>query len=128
MNKHLLSVILAGLWITASEFIRNELIFKSHWVSHFSGLGLHFETLPLNGALWTLWSLGLAALIAGLRPKFTFAATVGYAWLAAFPLMWICLFNLQVLPLGLLVFAIPLSLLEVAVATLITSRILGAGK
>jgi len=37
--------------------------------------------------------------------------------------MWITLYNLQVLPLGLLFAAIPLSLLEVAVAVGIMRRL-----
>ena len=66
MRKNRLAILAAGGWITASEFVRNELFFKHYWVDHFAGLGLKFATLPVNGFLWTLWSFGLAAVIAKL--------------------------------------------------------------
>jgi hypothetical protein len=121
-KSRIIPLTLAGLWITLSEFLRNEILFKSYWVAHYAALGLHFETLPLNGILWTAWSFGLAFLIQQLLRKFTFAGAVGLAWLAAFALMWITAYNLQVLPLGLLFFAVPLSGLEVAVAAVILRR------
>jgi len=37
-------------------------------------------------------------------------------------MMWLVTYNLQVLPLGLLVFAIPLSVIEVGVAALIIRK------
>ncbi len=126
MKKSLLAIVVAGLWITASEFIRNELVFKSYWTGHYANLGLKFATVPVNGILWTVWSFVFAAVIAKLLTKFTFLETVGYAWLAGFVLMWISLYNLQVLPRGLLYFALPLSLLEVAVAAYLVHRIQGA--
>ena len=125
MKKPLLAIVAAGVWITASEFIRNEILFKHYWVDHFAGLGLKFATLPVNGLLWTLWSLLLAGLIAKLLTKFTFLETIAYAWLAGFPLMWISLFNLQVLPHGLLLIAVPLSLLEVFIAAVIVNKLQG---
>jgi hypothetical protein len=125
MKKSLLALCVAGLWITASEFIRNELVFKSYWTGHYANLGLKFATLPVNGILWTVWSFVFAAIIAKLLSKFTFLESVAYAWVAGFVLMWICLYNLQVLPSGLLYFAVPLSLLEVTVAAWIIRRIQG---
>ena len=38
-------------------------------------------------------------------------------------MMWFVLYNLQVLPTGLLVFAVPLSLLEVLVAAWIVRKV-----
>lgn len=114
-----LKILAAGFWIVVSEFIRNEFLFKSYWVDHFNSLNLTFETLPINGLLWTVWSFGLAFLISKLLTKFSSRETIVIAWLTAFVLMWITAFNLQVLPLPLLIFAIPLSLFEVWIATLI---------
>ncbi len=125
MRKNRLAILAAGGWITASEFVRNELFFKHYWVDHFAGLGLKFATLPVNGFLWTLWSFGLAAVIAKLLTRFSCGQTIGYAWLGAFPLMWICLYNLRVLPHGLLLSAVPLSLLEVSIATFLVRKLQG---
>jgi hypothetical protein len=123
MRKQLIGVSAAALWVTLSEFLRNEILFKHYWVDHYNQLGLKFETLPLNGLIWFFWSVGLAYLIFRLMQKFTQAETICLSWLAAFVMMWFTVFNLQVLPLGLLLFAIPLSLVEVAVASAIVKRL-----
>lgn len=118
-----LPVALATIWITAFEFLRNGILFKSYWTGHFSGLGLTFQTTPLNGVLWLVWSLFLALMVQQMLCRFSLRTAVALSWLAAFPMMWIALFNLQVLPIGLLTFAVPLSLIEVAVAALIIRKL-----
>ena len=122
MKKVLLPVLLSGLWITISEFLRNELLFKSFWTAHYKNLGLTFQTLPLNGIIWMVWSFILAFLIYWLLQKYTFTQMLIFSWLAAFVLMWLTLFNLQVLPLQLLIVAIPFSLVEILVAGFIQRR------
>jgi len=122
MKKTILAIFLAGLWITASEFIRNELLFKSFWVNHFNSLGLKFETLPINGILWMVWSFLFAYFILKLLEVFSFGKTFWLSWLAAFVMMWITIYNLQVLPMGILIAAIPLSILEITVAELIINK------
>ena len=119
LKTTILPIGLAGLWITASEFVRNEIFFKSHWTGHFRSLGLEFKTLPLNGALWMVWSFILAYAIFFLLRHMSLKRAMLLAWLTAFVLMWVTAFNLQVLPVKLLMAAVPLSLLEVAVAGLI---------
>jgi uncharacterized membrane protein len=79
MKKTILPIVIAGLWITVSEFVRDELLFKSYWVDHFASLGLKFETLPINGLLWTVWCFILASVIYRLLQKFSFWETVGLA-------------------------------------------------
>lgn len=122
MRTRLLSLALAGLWITLSEFLRNEILFKGQWVARYAALGLTFETRPLNGILWTVWSFALAFVLDQLMGRFSFKSAVALTWLAAFVLMWITLFNLQVLPPRLLLAAVPLSLLEVVVAGLVLAK------
>ena len=123
MKKAIISIGLAGLWISISEFIRNEFLFKSYWVSHYEALGLKFETAPVNGVLWLVWSMVLAGVVYALLKKFSFREALAIAWVMAFVLMWITVFNLQVLPLGLLIFAVPLSLIEVVVAGVIIKKL-----
>lgn len=122
-KKPVIAIISAGLWITFSEFARNEFLFRLFWTSHYQALGLKFETLPVNGVLWLVWSFVLAAMIGVLLTKFSFRETLAIAWVMGFILMWIAVFNLQVLPLPLLIFAVPLSVLEVAVAEYIIRKI-----
>jgi len=121
--KKILAITLSGFWVTFSEFLRNELLFKRYWIYHYNSIGLKFETLPINGILWVVWSFGLSYLIFRLNQKFSFRDTIILSWLPAFLFMWIIIYNLQVLPLMLLVFAVPLSLIEVFVASVIIKKI-----
>lgn len=112
----LLPILAAVVWISLSEFARNELLFKSYWVDHYRTLGLAFPSAPINGAIWGLWSLLFAVAIHILSRKFTLIETTFLAWFMGFVLMWVVVWNLGVLPPGLLVFAVPLSLLEAFLA------------
>lgn len=111
-----------GAWISASEFLRNELLFKGLWIDKYTSLGLSFPSSMVNNAIWGLWSFLLAALILFLSRRLKFLETVLVAWVAAFVLMWLTIFNLNVLPLALLIPAVPLSLIEVLVASLICHK------
>lgn len=127
MKRKFASITAAGIWITFSEFVRNEFLLKNYWVNHFRSLGLEFETKPINGFLWLVWSFALAYILFRLMEKFSFRQAIFLAWLPAFFMMWITVYNLQTLPLGLLIFAVPLSLLEVLVAALIHNKIARPG-
>jgi hypothetical protein len=122
MKKTILPILSAGIWITVSEFARNELLFKSFWVDYYKSLNLSFETLPLNGVLWMIWSFILACVIYMLLKHYSFVKTLLLAWLTAFVMMWITIYNLQVLPLQLLLAAVPLSLIEIIIAELIINK------
>jgi hypothetical protein len=115
----ILPVLLATLWIILSEFVRNEFLVKSFWIRHYNDLGLNFPAKPVNGALWGIWSLLFAVAIFILAKKFTLLQTTFLSWFVAFLMMWVVIGNLGVLPYGLLVYAIPLSVLESFVATVI---------
>ena len=52
--RPLLSVILATVWISASEFVRNEILLPHFWSNHYAGLGLEFPSSAVNGAVWGL--------------------------------------------------------------------------
>jgi len=115
-------VFLATIWISISEFVRNELLVESFWTEHYEKLGLVFPSLPLNGAIWGLWSLLFAVFIYILSTKFTLVQTTLLGWFAGFVLMWVVVGNLGVLPYGMLYAAVPLSLLEAFLATLIIRK------
>jgi hypothetical protein len=121
-RKAVLPVILAAAWIGVSEFARNELLFKSYWTRHYAGLGLVFPSGPIHGALWGVWSLLFAAAVFVIAKKFTLLQTAALAWFVGFALMWVVLGNLGVLPYGLLLFAVPLSLLEAFLAAVIVKK------
>ncbi|MBN2091231.1 hypothetical protein JW964_16585 [candidate division KSB1 bacterium] len=123
LKKTILPVFLATVWISISEFVRNEFLFKAYWIEHYQQLGLIFPSEPLNGALWGVWSLLFAIAIYIISKKFSLAQTTLLAWFVGFVLMWVVIGNLGVLPYGLLVFAIPLSLLEAFIAASIIKKL-----
>lgn len=119
LKKNMLPVLAATVWISISEFLRNELLLKSYWIRHYEKLGLVFPSEAVNGAIWGLWSLLLAILILILSRRFSLWHTTFVSWFAGFVLMWVVVWNLGVLPAGLLYLAVPLSLLEAFVAAYI---------
>jgi len=116
MKRTVLPVLFATIWISISEFVRNEFIVKSYWTGHYGKLGLTFPAEPVNGAVWGIWSLCFAIAIFIISKKFSLLQTVFLSWFVGFVLMWIVIWNLSVLPVGLLIFAVPLSLLEAFIA------------
>ena len=119
MKHPVVPIIVAALWIVISEFVRNEFLLKSYWERHYSDMGLAFPDAALNGATWALWSLCLSVLLWMLLKRFALIEGIGVAWFAGFLMMWVVTGNLGVLPFALLLYAVPLSLLEVAGAALI---------
>lgn len=109
-------IVAAGIWITFSEFFRNEVLLKEHWIEHYRKLGLLFQTQPTNGILWIFWSFLLAISLCLLLKRLSRFEAGVVSWVMSFLLMWITLYNLQVLPGSILFFALPLSLLEVFIA------------
>ena len=123
LRSTILPLLLATLWISISEFVRNEFILKSFWTNHYQALGLTFPTEPVNGAIWGIWSLLFAIFIFIISKKFTLIQTTLISWLVGFVLMWVVLGNLGVLPYGLLPYAIPLSLIESFLAAWIIKKL-----
>ncbi len=92
-------------------------------VEHYRAMGLVVPDQSINGAVWGLWSLLFALAIFILAQKFSLFQTTFLAWYVGFVLMWVVIGNLGVLPVGILVYAVPLSLLEAFVATVIVRRV-----
>ncbi len=123
MKKTVLPIFLATVWISISEFVRNEFIVKSYWTGHYEKLGLVFPAEPVNGAVWGLWSLLFAIAIFIISKKFSLLQTTFLSWFVGFVLMWVVAWNLSVLPVGILIIAVPLSLLEAFVAAVIIKKL-----
>lgn len=126
IKRTIAPILAATVWITISEFVRNELLFKSYWTEHYEGFGLVFPSGPVNGALWGIWSLLFAVAVFIMAKKFSLIQTTFLAWFVGFVLMWVVVGNLGVLPYGLLFMAVPLSLLEVFLAALIIKKLLNS--
>lgn len=128
LKKVILPVLTASIWISISEFVRNEFIVKSYWTEHYANLGLIFPAEPVNGAIWGLWSLLFSIAIFFLSNKFSLMQTTFLAWFVGFVLMWVVIGNMGVLPAGILILAIPLSFLEVFVAAFLIKKLTGNNK
>ncbi len=123
MRKVILPIFLTGIWINISEFFRNEILLKSYWIEHYRTLGLAFPSEPVNGMMWVIWGFIYSAVIYVLSEKFELSHAFLLSWIVGFLLMWIVTWNLLVLPISLLLFAIPLSLLEAYVGATICKRL-----
>jgi len=110
-------IVLAGTWIGLSEFIRNQVLLASIWQRLYESLGLAFPGAPANAVVWMLWSFAFAAVLWVVSRRFSLLETILLGWVVGFVLMWLVIWNLSVLPLAVLPVAVPLSMLEVAVAT-----------
>ena len=123
LKNTILPIVLATLWISISEFGRNEFLLKTYWTTHFENLGIVFPSEPINGAVWGLWSLCFAIAISIIGKKFSLVQTTLLSWFVGFVLMWISSGNMGVLPFGLLIYAVPLSLLEAFLASYIVKKL-----
>jgi hypothetical protein len=54
-TRTILAIFLAGMWVNASEFFRNQILLNANWVEHFRSLGMEFPSAPINAAMWVLW-------------------------------------------------------------------------
>jgi hypothetical protein len=123
IKKTILPILIATIWISISEFVRNEFLLKSFWTDHYESMGLNFPSEPINGIIWGIWSLCFAISIYIFAKKFTLMQTTFIAWFVGFVFMWLVIGNLNVLPFGILPFAIPLSILEAFLASLIVKKV-----
>lgn len=123
-SKRVLAIITSGIWINASEFIRNQFLLKNYWIEHYKSLGMVFPSEPKNGMMWILWGFLFAVAIFIISRKFSLLQTTLLCWFMGFLLMWIVIGNLNVLPSGILVDAVPLSLLEVFVGAFICKKMM----
>lgn len=122
-KKVIVPILAATIWISISEFVRNEFILKSHWLQHYQNMGLVFPAEPINGAMWGIWSLCYAIAIFIICSKFSLMQSFLLSWFIGFVLMWLVIGNLGVLPIGILALAIPLSLLEAFLACFIIKKL-----
>lgn len=123
LTKDIIAVSVTGLWVNASEFFRNEVLLKSFWTEHYRALGLVFPSEPVNGMMWMVWGFLFAYTIFFFSQKYSLLQTGLICWCVGFVLMWIVTWNLLVLPTALLMYAIPLSLLESFVGAYLSKKL-----
>jgi ABC-type multidrug transport system fused ATPase/permease subunit len=121
-SRSIIAIVLTGSWVNASEFFRNEVLLKTYWVNHYQSLGMTFPSEPQNGMIWVAWGFLFAIAIYIISRKFNLVQTTLISWFTAFVLMWVVTWNLNVLPSAILVYAVPLSLLEAFVGSCICRK------
>jgi hypothetical protein len=120
--RQVLAVVLTGIWINASEIFRNGVLLNAQWVSHYRSLGLVFPSKPENGMIWIGWGFLFAISIFWTSRKFGLLQTTLLSWVTVFVLMWVSSWNMGMLPASMLLYAVPLSLLEAFVGALIAIK------
>lgn len=123
LKKSVIPVLLATIWISISEFVRNNFLLHDYWLEHYENLGMTFPEEPINGAVWGIWSLCFAIAIYIISKKFSLIETTFLSWFVGFVFMWLVVGNLGVLPYGILYAAIPLSILEAFLAAFIIVKL-----
>ena len=125
--QSIIAVFFTGIWINASEFFRNEVLLRPQWVDHFQSLGLMFPSEPINGIAWVVWGFMFATAIYLLSRSFTLIQTAIISWFVGFVLMWIVAWNLNVLPIAILPYALPLSMVESFVGSYMCKKLVAKG-
>lgn len=121
--RPIVAILSATVWISLHEFIRNQLILIDHWTAHYTSMGLTFPGDPVNGAVWGIWSMCFAVAIFFIARRSSVLETGILAWSVGFVLMWLVVGNLGMLPLSILPYAIPWSMVEVFGAVWIVKKL-----
>jgi len=122
-KKTILPIMLIGLWINISITVGWVLILEGYWIEKFQSMNLVFPTGLINNITWMIWGFMLATIIFIFSKKFSLWQTTFLAWFVAFIMMWVIVWNVEVLPTGMLLFNIPNSLFITYIGTLICKRV-----
>ena len=122
-KKIFIPILLVGIWINISETVRWLLIIESYWIEYYKTLRLVFPSEPVNAIIWMIWGFLFAIIIFVLSKKFNPLQTVFISWLTLFAALWIVLWNIDILPVNLLWYNIPLSFFETYVGVLICNKV-----
>ena len=120
--KKILPVLLTGIWLNISGTVKWLFLLESYWIEKYETLNLVFPTGIINNTTWMIWGFLFAVMIFILSKKFNLLQTALLSWLAAYGMMWVLVWNIGVLPTGMLWINIPLSLLDAFIGALICKR------
>lgn len=82
-----------------------------------------FPSEPLNVVIWVAWGFLLTMAICLTSRRYNLIQATLISWFLGFVLMWIVTWNLNILPSAILIYAIPLSLLETLVGAYLCLKI-----
>lgn len=118
----ILPILITGIWVNISETIRWIFLVESYWLDKYQNLNLTFPNDTVNMIAWMIWGFFHATVIFILSQRYNLLQTTILSWFVAFAMMWIIVWNIGVLPIGMLWFNIPLSLLEALIGAYICIR------
>ena len=124
-TKSVWQVFLVAVWINFSETIRWMLYSKSKFEALYQSRGLTLPRGPINMILWVIWGVVIASFVFVLARRLSLLHATVLSWLATFITTWIMLWNFDILPLDMLWVVVPLSLLEIFIAALISAKLQG---
>lgn len=121
--KNAIAILAAAVWISLLEFLRDQYFVQSYRIEQNQLHGFMYREEPLMGSASGIWSLFLAIFIFLMTRKLNqWHATIA-AFTGCVLLMWIINGDLRVLPARLLLFALPLIVLESFMAVWIIRKI-----
>lgn len=123
LKNTVLPIFMVGIWINISEGLRWELLIKSYWNDFYQNLNLVFPNQTVNGIVWIVWGFLLAIIVFILSKKFNLLQTTLLSWFMVFVMLWLVLWNVDILPNGILLYVIPLSLIELFIGSLICKKL-----
>ena len=94
----------------------------TYWVEHHQNLGIVLPEEPINMIIWIIWGFIFATTIFIFSRKFNLWQTTFLSWFLFLPLLWVVLWNLGLLPNGVVQIASPLGLIEALVAAWICKK------
>ena len=123
LKKTILPIFLAGVWINISETLRWVFLVKPYWLEFHQNLGLVLPEEPVNMIIWMIWGFIFATTIFIFSRKFNLWQTTFLSWFLLLVMFWVVLWNLNLLPVGIVPIAAPLGLIEAFVAAWICQKL-----
>lgn len=122
IKKTIVPILVTGIWINISETLRWMFLVESFWLEKYQDLNLSFPNETINMIVWMLWGFCHATVIFILSRKYNLFQITFLSWFVAFVMMWLVVWNVGVLPTGMLWFNVPMSLLEAFIGAYICIR------
>ena len=123
LKKTVAPILLAGIWLNVSGTIRWIYLIEPYWLEKYNYLNLVFPAELVNNMVWMIWGFLFAIAIFILSKKFNLMQTTLLSWFMVYVMMWVIVWNVGVLPTGMLWMNIPLSLFDAYVAAFICIKV-----
>jgi len=124
LKKTIFPILLVGIWINISETIRWFFLIESLWIEYYQKMDLVFPNESANAIIWVIWGFIFAVILYILSKRFNPVQTALISWLVVFVMLWIVLWNINILPIKILFYVVPLSLFEAYIGALIYKKLL----